>query len=154
MHHARDDARGVPAEIITPSAATSGKLLLYLHGGGYVFGSVRSHRHLVSRIAVAASVEAIQIDYRLAPEHPYPAQLEDALLAYKHLLAGGYSAGDILVGGESAGGNLGVALTLRLRHEGLEQPAGLYLLSPWLDMTTTGESYAKLASRDLIHLCP
>jgi len=69
---------GVPAELIQHSGAVAGKILLYLHGGGYVFGSIRSHRHLVSRYAVAASVAAVHLDYRLAPEHPYPAQLEDA----------------------------------------------------------------------------
>jgi epsilon-lactone hydrolase len=141
---------GVPAEMIEHSAAARGKILLYLHGGGYVFGSIQSHRHLVSRFAVAASVDAVHLDYRLAPEHPYPAQLEDAAKAYKQLLADGYSGGNILVGGESAGGNLAVALSLKLRDEGLSQPAGLYLLSPWLDMATTSESYRTLSSRDPI----
>jgi epsilon-lactone hydrolase len=140
----------VPAEIISHPSAVPGKLLLYLHGGGYVFGSIRSHRQLVSRFAVAALVEAAHLDYRLAPEHRYPAQLEDALTAYKQLLADGYSAADIIIGGESAGGNLAVALALSLRDQGLAQPAGLYLLSPWLDMSTTGESYTKFASRDPI----
>jgi acetyl esterase/lipase len=75
------DLSGVPAEKITPAAATPGKALLYLHGGGHVFGSLKSHRHLVSRLAVAAGMTAFHIDYRLAPEHPYPAALEDALRA-------------------------------------------------------------------------
>jgi acetyl esterase/lipase len=141
---------GVSAELIQHQAAVPGKILLYLHGGGYVFGSIRSHRHLVSRFAVAASVHAAHIDYRLAPEHPYPAQLEDASRAYKQLLSEGYPADSIIVGGESAGGNLAVALSLKLRDEGVPQPAGLYLLSPWLDMSTTSESYKTLSARDPI----
>ena len=141
---------GVPAELIQHPTAVPGKILLYLHGGGYVFGSIRSHRHLVSRFAVAASVSAIHLDYRLAPEHPFPAQLEDASRAYKQLLSDGYSPDSVLVGGESAGGNLAVALSLKLRDESLPQPAGLYLLSPWLDMTTTSESYKTLSARDPI----
>src|SRR5262249_42541433 len=88
---------GVPAEIITHSSAAPGKILLYLHGGGYVFGSIRSHRHLVSRFASAASIEAVHLDYRLSPEHPFPAQLQDASEAYKQLLANGYSARDVIV---------------------------------------------------------
>jgi epsilon-lactone hydrolase len=141
---------GIPAELIQHPAAVSGKILLYLHGGGYVFGSIRSHRHLVSRFAVAASVRALHLDYRLAPEHRYPAQLNDTLAAYKQLLSDGYPPGSILIGGESAGGNLAVALSLKLRGESLPQPAGLYLLSPWLDMTTAGESYKTLSARDPI----
>jgi epsilon-lactone hydrolase len=141
---------GVTAERINHAISAPGKALLYFHGGGYVFGSIKSHRHLVSRFSVAANVEAIHLDYRLAPEHPYPSQLEDALKAYKWLLANGYAADSILVGGESAGGNLAVALSLKLRDEGLAQPAGLYLLSPWLDMETSSESYNLLGSRDPI----
>src|SRR5882757_3250736 len=97
---------GVPAEKITPTGAVPGKTLLYLHGGGHVFGSLKSHRHLVSRFAVAAGIIAFHIDYRLAPEHPHPAALEDALKAYKQILATGIAPEDIVVGGESAGGNL------------------------------------------------
>lgn len=140
----------VAAELIQPPTAVPGKILLYLHGGGYVFGSIRSHRHLVSRLAVAACVRAIHLDYRLAPEHRFPAQLEDASRAYKQLLSDGYPRDSILVGGESAGGNLAVALCLKLRDESVPQPAGLYLLSPWLDMTTTSESYRTLSARDPI----
>ncbi len=144
------DLSGVPGEKITHANAAAGKLLLYLHGGGHVFGSLKSHRHLVSRFAVAAGVTAFHLDYRLAPEHPYPAALEDALKAYKQILAAGISPQDIVVGGESAGGNLATALLLKVREEELPQPAGLYLLSPWLDMTTTAESYQKVGARDPI----
>ncbi|MEP6838124.1 MAG: alpha/beta hydrolase [Bradyrhizobium sp.] len=144
------DLSGVPAEKITPSGATPGKALLYLHGGGHMIGSLKSHRHLVSRFAVAAGVIAFHIDYRLAPKHPYPAALEDAVKAYKQILADGIAPDNIVVGGESAGGNLATSLLLKLRELGLPQPAGLYLLSPWLDMTTAGESYAKVGARDPI----
>jgi len=144
------DLASVPAEKITPNGAAPGKTLLYLHGGGHVIGSLKSHRHLVSRLAVAAGVTAYHIDYRLAPEHPYPAALDDAVKAYQQLLATGIAPADIVVGGESAGGNLATALLLKAREMGLPQPAGLYLLSPWLDMTTSGESYLKVGARDPI----
>ena len=139
---------GVPAEKITPTNATPGKALLYLHGGGHMFGSIKSHRPFVSRLAVAGRVTAFHIDYRLAPENPYPAALEDALKAYRQILAMGFSPDDLIVGGESAGGNLAAALLLKVREEKLPQPAGLYLLSPWLDMAASGESYKKVGARD------
>jgi monoterpene epsilon-lactone hydrolase len=144
------DLSGIPAEKITPIGATPGKVLLYLHGGGHVIGSLKSHRHLVSRLAAAAGITAFHIDYRLAPEHPYPAALEDAVKAYRQILASGIAPGDIVVGGESAGGNLATALLLKARELALPQPAGLYLLSPWLDMTTAGQSYQKVGARDPI----
>ena len=144
------DLSGIPAERITPTGAAPGKALLYLHGGGHVIGSLKSHRHLVSRLAVAAGVTAFHIDYRLAPEHPYPAALEDALKAYRQILASGIAPDGIVVGGESAGGNLATALLLKVRELGLPQPAGLYLLSPWLDMTTAGDSYQTVGARDPI----
>ena len=139
---------GVPTEKITPANATAGKALLYLHGGGHMFGSIKSHRSFVSCLATAGRITAFHIDYRLAPEHPYPAALEDALKAYRRILAMGFSADNLIVGGESAGGNLAAALLLKVRDEKLPQPAGLYLLSPWLDMTTTAESYRKVGGRD------
>ncbi|MGB3043494.1 MAG: alpha/beta hydrolase [Xanthobacteraceae bacterium] len=138
----------VPAEKITPANATPGKAVLYLHGGGHLFGSIKSHRHFVSRLAVATKATAWHIDYRLAPEHPYPAAIEDALIAYRAILDSGIAPADLVVGGESAGGNLAAALLLKLKQENLPQPAGLYLLSPWLDMTTTAESYDKVGARD------
>ncbi len=139
---------GVRAEKITPANATSGKALLYLHGGGHMFGSIKSHRSFVSRLATAGRVTAFHIDYRLAPENPYPAAIDDALKAYRRILAMGFSADNLIVGGEFAGGNLATALLLKVREVKLPQPAGLYLLSPWLDMTTTAESYQKVGARD------
>jgi acetyl esterase/lipase len=142
------DLAGLPVEKITPRGAPSDKVLLYLHGGGHIFGSIKSHRHFVSRLAVAANVTAFHIDYRLAPEHPYPAAVEDALKAYQHILGLGISPEDLIVGGESAGGNLAAALLLTVKETRLPQPGGLYLLSPWLDMTTTAESYERVGARD------
>lgn len=141
---------GVPAEKISHAGAVAGTALLYLHGGGYVIGGLKSYRHLVSHFAVAAHATGYHLEYRLAPEHPYPAALEDAAKAYRQLLASGIAPENLLVGGESPGGNLAAALLLKARADGLPQPAGLYLLSPWLDMTTTGESYDRVGSRDLI----
>ena len=113
-----------------------------------MFGSSTSHRHLVSRLAKAAGVVGFNMDYRLAPEHPYPAALDDAMRAYRYVLDQGFSPQDIVVGGESAGGNLTAALLLRIRDEGLPMPAGGYLLSPWLDTIQSGESYAARAAHD------
>src|SRR5882724_7729195 len=144
------DLSGIPAEKITHAGGAAGKVLLYLHGGGHMFGSIKSHRHLVSRLAAAAGITAFHIDYRLAPEHPYPAALEDAVKAYKQILVSGIAPDNIVVGGESAGGNLATALLLKARELALPQPAGLYLLSPWLDMTTAGQSYQKVGARDPI----
>jgi acetyl esterase/lipase len=142
------DLGGVPAEKITPTGAAKGRALLYLHGGGYVLGSLNSHRHMVSRFAVDARAAAYHLDYRLAPEHPYPAALDDAMKAYRHILMSGVAPEELLVGGESAGGNLAAALLLKAKELGMAQPAGLYMLSPWLDMTTTAESYDRVGERD------
>jgi epsilon-lactone hydrolase len=143
------DLAGICAEKISHRDATPGKALLYLHGGGYVLGGVKTHRHLVSRFGVAARLTAYHLDYRLAPEHPYPAALEDALNAYKQLLAFGIAPESLIVAGDSSGGNLAAALLLKAREEGLPQPAGVYLLSPWLDMSTDGQSYDTVGARDL-----
>lgn len=141
---------GVPAEKITYAGAVPGRALLHLHGGGFFAGSIKSYRHVVSRFAVAAEVTAYHLDYRLTPEHPFPAALDDAMAAYKQLLSAGVAPSDLVVGGDSAGGNLAVALLLKAREEGLPQPAGLYLLSPWLDLTASGESYDTVGAGDLV----
>jgi monoterpene epsilon-lactone hydrolase len=141
---------GVPAEEITHAVAVPGKVLLHLHGGGFYAGSIKSYRHVVSRFAVAARVTAYHLDYRLAPEHPFPAALDDAMAAYKQLLAMGIVPSDLAVGGDSAGGNLAAALLLKAMDEGLPQPACLYLLSPWLDLTAAGESFDTVGAHDLI----
>lgn len=141
-------AGSVRGERIVPKGADTTKALIYHHGGGHMFGSPLSHRHLVSRLAAAAGVVAYNMEYRLAPEHPYPAGLEDAEQAYRFVLGEGFKAESLVVGGESAGGNLTAALMLKLRDLGLTQPAGAYLLSPWLDMTQSGASYAARGPHD------
>jgi epsilon-lactone hydrolase len=141
---------GPAGETIVPRDATPSCALLYFHGGGFFFGSLQSHRHLVSRLAVAAGVTAVSIDYRLAPEHPFPAALEDALAAYRWLLAQGFPPSGIVLAGDSAGGNLAAAAVLKIRDEGLAIPGGLYLVSAWLDLTLSGDSYEVRASQDPI----
>jgi monoterpene epsilon-lactone hydrolase len=124
---------GVPADRIEPRNAADGAAMLYLHGGAYCVGSAAAYRHLTTRLARDLGVVTWAIDYRLAPEHPYPAGLEDALAAYRALVESGVSR--VVVAGDSAGGGLTVALALAARDEGLPAPAALGLISPWLDLT-------------------
>ena len=131
---------GMAAEWLRPAGVGGRSVLLYLHGGAYVLGSCDSHRHLASHIARAAGIAALLPEYRLAPEHPFPAALEDAVRAYSRLIEDGTPAEAIVVAGDSAGGGLSMALLLALRERGLPQPALACLLSPWLDLSATGES--------------
>ena len=139
---------GVPCELVTPKGAATDKVILYLHGGGYVGGSPRSHRQLGAKLAEAAGTVALSVDYRLAPEHPFPAAVEDALSAYRWLLDKGFEGSRIIISGDSAGGGLTVAVTHALRAAGLPQPAGLYPISPWADLTQSGAAYAAVGERD------
>lgn len=136
------------AEWLRPEGARAGKVLLYLHGGAYVLGSCKSHRHLVSHIARAGKINALLPEYRLAPEHPFPAGLDDCVAVYRALLADGIAPQDIIVGGDSAGGGLTVALMLALRHAGDPLPRAGLLLSPFLDMTASGESAESRLGQD------
>ena len=131
---------GVPAEWTVSPAASDDKVVLYLHGGGYVIGSILSHRHLASEIGRAAGTKSLAIDYRLAPEHPFPAAVEDALAAYRHLLDAGYKPGSIAIAGDSAGGGLTVATLLAAKAAGLPQPSCGFCISPWVDMEALGGS--------------
>lgn len=142
------DSGTVRGERIVPQGGDTSKALLYHHGGGHTFGSSLSHRHLVSRLASAAGVVAYSMDYALAPESPYPAGLNDAVNAWRFVLSEGFQPANIVVGGESAGGNLTMALVLKLRDLEFELPSGVYLLSPWLDMTQSGEAYDICSPRD------
>ena len=139
-----------PAEWLQPPGARADAAVLYLHGGGYVIGSPRSHRHLVAAIARAAGTSALLPDYRLAPEHPFPAALEDAVAAYRWLLERGIAPEHIVVAGDSAGGGLAVATLLALRDRELPRPAAGVCISPWVDLTCSGGSYATRAAADPI----
>jgi acetyl esterase/lipase len=139
---------GMTCEWHTPQAADKGKVILYLHGGAYIMGNFATHRQIVSYIARACSVRTLLPEYRLAPEHPFPAAVEDALSAYRELRDDGYAPGDIVVAGDSAGGGLTMALLLSLRDAGEPVPAGAVLFSPWLDLTGSGESMQTRADRD------
>jgi monoterpene epsilon-lactone hydrolase len=134
------DAGGVPGEFITTPASRPDRYVLFLHGGGYVTGSGALYRHFTWRIAMAARARVLAIDYRLAPEHPFPAALHDALAAYRWLVAGRAVPRRTAVMGDSAGGGLALALLLRLRDDGLELPAAAIALSPWTDLALTGAS--------------
>jgi monoterpene epsilon-lactone hydrolase len=143
-------AGGVPAEWILPPGSRTEPVVLYLHGGGYVSGSIRSHRHLAALIARAATARALILDYRLAPEHPFPAALEDARAAYTWLLANGLTPGQVVIAGDSAGGGLALATALVLRDAGQPLPAALVGLSPWTDLAASGESMRINARADLM----
>ena len=143
----RDAVGGVPAEIVTPAEHGAG-VLLYLHGGGYAIGSPVSHRHLVAALAAASRTRAFALDYRRAPEHPFPAAVDDALAGYRGLLDTGTAPRSIVVGGDSAGGGLTVAALLAIRDAGLELPAAGVLISPWTDLTNESGSYRTRADRD------
>ena len=128
------------------------RVLLYFHGGGYCSGSIRSHRGMVSEIGRAAKVRTLALGYRLAPEHPFPAALEDAVAAVEYLLAMGIPAERIAIGGDSAGGGLTLATMIRLREAGRRLPACAWLVSPWVDLEMTGASIdTKDADDPLIH---
>jgi acetyl esterase/lipase len=141
-------AKGVPGEWITNDESSDAATLYYLHGGGYSIGSVNTHATMISQIARAAKARAFAIDYRLAPEHPFPAALDDALAGYRWLLEQGIDAKSIVVAGDSAGGGLTAALLLALRDAGDPLPGGAVLLSPWTDLAGTGESQRTRADLD------
>ncbi len=142
------NANGVPAEwAVTPGSAPD-RAIMYVHGGGYVIGSIRSHRHVVSELGRAAGARTLSLDYRLAPEHPFPAAVDDALAAYRFLLAQGFAPGNIAIAGDSAGGGLTVATLLAIRDAGLAQPACGFCISPWVDLEMNGETMKTQATRD------
>ncbi|MBQ6697062.1 MAG: alpha/beta hydrolase [Lachnospiraceae bacterium] len=123
-------------------------IILYCHGGGYSTGSSKYARTITSKLAMSTSMDVLAFDYRLAPEHPYPSALEDALKAWNYLMLLGYGARDIIVAGDSAGGNLALALVLKLKEEKRLLPRGLVLLSPWTDLTCSGLSFQNYKNRD------
>jgi acetyl esterase/lipase len=139
---------GLYAEWFRPKGAPHDKVLLYLHGGAYLIGSCQSHGQMVSHIARAAGVNALVPEYRLAPEHKFPAAIEDCVAVYRELLATGMKPENIVIAGDSAGGGLTVATLLTLRDAGDPLPAAAVLLSPFLDVTSSGESARTRADQD------
>lgn len=138
----------IDADLLVPNNADRNKVLLYFHGGGYTIGSTHSHRSMVGKIAKKAGIVALLVDYRKAPENPFPAALDDALSAYKSLLNRGKKPENIVVAGDSAGGGLTLALLIALKEREWPQPAAAVCLSPWVDLTATGDSIYTNAGHD------
>lgn len=136
------DIDGMYAEWLCVNRAHMKKyVILYCHGGGYATGSSLYGRTLTTRLASLTSMDVLSFDYRLSPENPYPAAIEDAMTTWNHLMMFGYGARDVILAGDSAGGNLALALTHQLKKEGRLLPRGIVLLSPWTDMTGSGKSH-------------
>jgi acetyl esterase/lipase len=141
---------GVPAEWLDAPGVDADRVVVYLHGGAYTRGSVRSHRSLCGRLSLGGATRVLSVDYRLAPEHPYPAAVDDAVTAYRWALEQGYDPERIAIAGDSAGGGLAAALLLALRAGADPLPAGAVLLSPWIDLTLSGASMDERAGADPI----
>lgn len=139
---------GVPCEWQWIDGVDESKALLYFHGGGYVIGSPKTHRSLVIELSRVSGIKALSVDYRLAPENPFPAAVEDAVAVYKALLDGGTPAEKIVVAGDSAGGGLALALMLSAKEQGLPQPAAAALLSPWSDLRLNSATFESRKDAD------
>jgi epsilon-lactone hydrolase len=144
------DAGGVRVISCTRQGGHDDPSLLYFHGGGYRLGSAASYRAYGSHLARACSARVLLVDYRLAPEHPFPAAVDDALRAYGWVLHDQEADGSVVISGDSAGGGLAAALALRARDEGMPPPAGVVCLSPWADLTNTASSYTRCAETDAL----
>lgn len=138
-------------EWIFPSAdAKVDKVILYFHGGGYVVGSINAHRGIVAKFVKATNLPALHFEYRLAPEHKFPAALDDSLAAYNYLLNKGYKGKDIVFIGDSGGGGLLLCTLMALKDKGIELPACAVAMSPWVDLTNSGESLTKNSQKDTL----
>jgi monoterpene epsilon-lactone hydrolase len=144
----RVGAGGVPAEWVVAPRSDDASVMLYLHGGGYVLGSMRTHRVMLSHLSRASGFKVLGLDYRLAPENPFPAPVEDTLAAYRWLLWSGNDPRKIVLAGDSAGGGLVVAAIVAMRYAGEPLPAAGVCLSPWVDMEATGPSFVTNATSD------
>lgn len=142
-------AGGIPAIWARPAGAPKDRVILYTHGGGFVTNSASSHRKLAGHLAKHAGVAALVIDYRRAPEHPFPAQIEDAIKAHEWLRAQGFKPEHTAVAGDSAGGNLAISSVLKMRELGMPLPAAVIGFSPWLDMESTGATFETNAATDV-----
>ena len=142
------DAGGIPAEWITARGSGDEQTIYWLHGGGYCIGSINTHRGLLARISAASRARAFAIDYRLAPEDPFPAAVEDAVSGYLWLLSTGVDPAQMIIGGDSAGGGLAAATLVALKEDGKPLPAAAVCISPWTDLALTGESLRSKAEAD------
>ncbi|PRZ41714.1 acetyl esterase/lipase [Antricoccus suffuscus] len=150
VRYKTETVAGVPVIWALPDGADEAKLMIYTHGGGFAVGSADSHRKMAGHTAKACGANAIVVDYRRAPEDPFPAQLEDSLAVYKELLDRGYKAENMSTIGDSAGGNLAVASVLKFREEGLPLPGCVIAYSPWLDMEHKGKTLDTNADTDAL----
>src|SRR3954452_21610483 len=141
---------GVPGIWALPIGADRSKVLVYTHGGGFAVGSAASHRKLAAHVAKALGVTAFVLDYRRAPEHPHPAQVQDGVAAFTALSERGIAPADITTIGDSAGGNLAIAVPLALREQGQPLPGRVIAFSPWLDMENAGETLKTNAGTDAL----
>lgn len=142
------DENGVPAEWTATPSSDPTRVVLFLHGGGYITGSIASHRHMVAQMGREARARTFAIDYRLAPEHPFPAALDDALTAYRFLLAQGQTPARIALAGEAAGGGLVLSTLVSLRDAGDPLPGCAWVASPWVDLEMSGASMKTKAAVD------
>ena len=146
--YSRVSAGGVTAEWVNADNASDSRVVLYLHGGGYIIGSSRTHRPMLAELSQASGARVLALDYRLAPEHPFPAPVEDSVTAYRWLLNEGFDPARISVAGDSAGGGLTVAVMVQIRYLGLPMPGAGFCISPWVDMEGLGESMETRAAVD------
>lgn len=142
------DAGGVPSEWVMAPGCDTGRAILYLHGGGYAIGSLNTHRRLAYDISVASTAKVLLIDYRLAPEHPFPAAIDDAAAAWRWLLQQGFAANRMAIAGDSAGGGLTIATLVNLRDQKLSLPACAVAISPWVDLEGVGNSMTTRSAQD------
>jgi acetyl esterase/lipase len=144
------DASGVPAEWVVAAGVTAGRVVLYFHGGAYHLGSPARVRGLLALLSAAAQVRVLSVGYRLAPEDPFPAALEDALTAYRWLIASGTPAGQVVISGDSSGGGLALAVLVALRDAGDALPGAAVVMSPWTDLDLGAESLRSRAAVDVM----
>lgn len=150
VNYKSDNVAGIEAIWALPYGADASKVVLYTHGGGFAVGSAASHRKLAGHLAKHLGITAVVIDYRRAPEAPFPAQIEDATAVYRELLARGFKAQNITTSGDSAGGNLAISTVLKLRDDGVALPGAVIVFSPWLDMEHVGKTLETNAATDAL----
>lgn len=146
-----ENIQGINAEWLIPVGAGQEKVIMYVHGGGYVSGSCNDHRRFVSAFAGLTGITNLLYEYRLAPEHPFPAAVDDSVVVYEWLLSSGFKPGNIVIAGESAGGGLCLATLLALKERSLPMPAAAVAISPWTDLTCSSDSYR---SKNKVSLAP